>query len=157
MFDLLHSSKSYIPKIWNLKEYVSIPHRNCQPTGTIFQQCINGNSKTTTSKIIKANQQLLHFFKAEKEFNSYFRDGEIYKMLYVGTLQTGYPRTSFKSRQRARRASTRRHVPCGTISCLPVKVGSTAATSQVAPDPATLLGRTPVPPRVQWLRTLPPC
>jgi hypothetical protein len=31
---------------------------------------------------------------------------------------------------------------------LPAKVGSEAATCPVAPNPASLLGRTPVPPRV---------
>jgi hypothetical protein len=100
--------------------------------------------------------------------------------------------TSFKSRQGARRASTRRHPivpdpafqprwalassrvqwfqilpPCsrGLRRCymsrgsgprLPAREGSGAATCTMAPNPASLLGRAPTPPRVPRHRTLPP-
>jgi hypothetical protein len=64
--------------------------------------------------------------------------------------------TSFKSRQSARRASTRHHVPCSTRPCLFTKAGSGASMCPVAPDPASLLGRAPVPPCIPRLRALPP-
>jgi hypothetical protein len=58
--------------------------------------------------------------------------------------------TSFKSRQRMERPSTRRHVPSCTRPCLFVKVGSGTATCPASPDPTSLLGRAPVPPRASW-------
>jgi hypothetical protein len=64
--------------------------------------------------------------------------------------------TSFKSREGAKRAPTRRHVPCSTEPCLPTKVGSRGATCLVASDPAFLIGRASAPPPVPWLWTPPP-
>jgi hypothetical protein len=63
--------------------------------------------------------------------------------------------TSFKSRQGTRCAPTCHHVPYSNCSSLPVTVGSRAATCPVAPDPASLIGRAPMPSCVPWLRTLP--
>jgi hypothetical protein len=59
---------------------------------------------------------------------------------------------SLKSRQGAGRAPTCCHVPCSTEPYPPVKVGSGATTCPVAPDPASMIGRAPTPPRVPWLR-----
>jgi hypothetical protein len=64
---------------------------------------------------------------------------------------------SFKSRQRVVRAPTCRHVPCSIGPCFPAKVGSGVATCPVAPDPTSLIGRAPVPSRVPWFWTPPPC
>jgi hypothetical protein len=61
------------------------------------------------------------------------------------------PRTRFKSRQRAGRATTRCHVPHTTGTCLPAMVGSGAATCSAAPDPASLIRRAPALPQVLWL------
>jgi hypothetical protein len=86
------------------------------------------------------------------------------------------PHTSLKSRQRMRHASTCHHIPYSSELCPLARVGSDATTCSMAPDPAPLLGRAPVLPRVlqlwtspsdwggprcchmpPWLRTLPPC
>jgi hypothetical protein len=47
------------------------------------------------------------------------------------------------------------HVSSGSGPHLPVREGFGAAMCTVALDLASLLVRAPVPPRVQWLRTLP--
>jgi hypothetical protein len=59
--------------------------------------------------------------------------------------------TSFKSRQGAGHAPMRCHVPCSTGPCLPAKVVSRVATCPVALDPASLIGRALMLPRVPWL------
>jgi hypothetical protein len=48
------------------------------------------------------------------------------------------------------------HVSCGLRPCLPTRVGSGTTTCPMAPDPASLLGWAPVPPRVLRPRTLLP-
>jgi hypothetical protein len=48
------------------------------------------------------------------------------------------PHAGFKSRQGARRASTRYHVLYSPRLCLPGEVGSSATTCPTAPDPASL-------------------
>jgi hypothetical protein len=63
---------------------------------------------------------------------------------------------SFKSRHGAGRGPTRHHMPCSTGPCLPSKVDFGAATCPVALDPTSLIGRTPAPPCVPWIRTPPP-
>jgi hypothetical protein len=61
--------------------------------------------------------------------------------------------TSFKLRQGAGHAPTRHHVPYNTGHCLPVEVGSGAATCPVAPDLASLIRSASTSPRVSWFRT----
>jgi hypothetical protein len=67
----------------------------------------------------------------------------------------GTPRTGFKTRQVAGRASMRCRVPCNSRPCLPVGIGSNTATCPVAPDLASWLRWAPALPRVLWLRTSP--
>jgi hypothetical protein len=49
------------------------------------------------------------------------------------------------------------HVSSGSGSYLPAREGFGVTTCLMASDPASTLGRAPVPPRVQWLQILPPC
>jgi hypothetical protein len=51
----------------------------------------------------------------------------------------------------------RRHVSCGPGPYLPTGVGSGVTTCPTAPDPTSLLGWAPAPPRVLWPQTLLPC
>jgi hypothetical protein len=49
------------------------------------------------------------------------------------------------------------HVSSGSRSYLPAREGFGVTTCLTASDPASMLGRAPVPPHVQWLQILPPC
>jgi hypothetical protein len=62
---------------------------------------------------------------------------------------------SFKTRQRAGCASTCCHIPYTSGPCLPAR-WAPALPRHMAPNPASLLGRAPVLPRILWLRTSPP-
>jgi hypothetical protein len=64
--------------------------------------------------------------------------------------------TSFKPKHREGRASAHCHVPCGSGPCLPTEACSDAFTCLTALNPASLLGRALVLPRVTRLQTPPP-
>jgi hypothetical protein len=68
----------------------------------------------------------------------------------------GTPYASSKLRQEARCVTTHCRVSSGTGPCCPIREGSSTATRLATLDPASLLGRAPVLPRVPWLRIPPP-
>jgi hypothetical protein len=64
---------------------------------------------------------------------------------------------AYKLQAKTRRRASNHTIPCALrLQTLPPCPGSGVATSPTVPDPASLLGRAPVLPRVTQLRTLPP-
>jgi hypothetical protein len=73
-----------------------------------------------------------------------------------GPLSVPYRQGTPTYRLESKTRKTYYHMPYNTGSCLPAREGSSAATSLVAPNPASLLVRALTLPRVPRLRILHP-
>jgi hypothetical protein len=73
-----------------------------------------------------------------------------------GPLSVPYRQGTPAYRLESKTSKTYCHMPYSAGSCLPAREGSSAATSHVAPNPASLLVRALTLPRVPWLWILHP-